>query len=99
MEIKLNNGLIIDSSRIIDAYIDSFYTLRSEALYAHTKDIRSSRNQMRVTTYALGHEYNICILILLANEDVPGEISDYYTEHYPDTETAEKRIRELLYGT
>ena len=99
MEITLNNGLIIDSARIVEAQIDPLYNLGSEAVYAHTKDIRNSRNQMRVTTHALGHEYDICILILLASKDIPGEISDYYTEHHPDIETAEKRICELVYGT
>lgn len=99
MEIKLNNGLPIDSSRIVEVHIDPFYNLESEAVYAHTKDIRNSRTQMRVTTHALGHECNTCILILLADVESNGEISDYYTEYHPDSETAEKRIHELLYGT
>lgn len=99
MQIKLNNGLVIDSSRIVEAHIDPFYNLESEAVYAHTKDIRNSRNQMRVTTHALGHECTTCILILLADVESNGEISDYYTEYHPDPETAEKRIRELIYGT
>ena len=99
MQIKLNNGLVIDSSRIVDAHIESFYDLETEAAYARTKDIRNSRTQMRVTTHALGHECNTCILILLADVESNGEISDYYTEYHPDPETAEKRICELLYGT
>lgn len=99
MQIKLNNGLIIDSSKIVEAYIDPYYNLESEAVYARTKDVRSSRTQRRVTTHALGHECNICILILLADAESNGEISDYYTEYHPDIETAEKRIHELVYET
>ena len=99
MEITLNNGLIIDSSKIVEVHIDPYYNLESEAAYAHTVCVKSSRNQMRVTTHALGHEYNICILILLADAESNGEISDYYTEYHPDIETAEKRIHELVYGT
>ena len=99
MEIKLNNGLVIDSSKIVEVHIDPFYNLESEAVYAHTKNVKTSRTQMRVTTHALGHEYSTCILILLADVESNGEISDYYTEYHPDPEIAEKRIRELLYGT
>lgn len=98
MEITLNSGLIIDSAKIVEAYIDPLYNLQFEATYAHSKELKSSRTQMRVTTHALGHEYNVCILIHLASEEVIGEISEYYTEYHPNIRTAEKRIREL-YGT
>lgn len=99
MEIKLNNGLIIDSARIVDAHIDPFYNLQFEVNYAQSKELKNSRIQRRVTTHALGHEYNSCILIVLASESVIGEISEYYTEYHPDNKTAKKRIRELVYGT
>ena len=95
MEIKLNSGVIISSDSLVSCYIAPHYTLESELHFAKTGEICNSRTQMRITTHALAHNFPICLIIEVYDDDLEGKV--YLTEFHPDINTAKKRIVDLMH--
>lgn len=96
MEIKLNSGVKINTSYLMDCDIVSYFSLEEELHCAKTGEICNSRIQMRITTHALANNFSICLLLQVWDDRLGGKV--YFTEYHPSKEASFKRKEELLYG-
>ena len=94
MEIVLNSGVKINTSKITGCCFAQLYKLEDELHYAKTGEMCSSRIQMRITTHALAYNFPVCLIIEAWDDNSKRHI--YFTEYHPDKESANKRQRELL---